>query len=271
MILMEKGKMVLMIFISIFTFILIISILALIGINLQKEESIPREKQSYDLTEKEIDSLTTLISNYDSYLIIYDGMKDIDDLTDLDKINFIDRLPIETKKELELDFNTGVSLDKIKSVLKKYFGKDVTFEPVNSTCYLEDGDYLIYDEESKMYKADNLYHSHSAYTPPSIINFYVSGKRIVDNDKLVYTITLKKALSYDYSNYYRTYTDLISNNNKIVNLYDEYNDYDKNDIPDLLEDYKDNLNSYTYVFETKDSINNSYLKEYIGENNDKNI
>ena len=58
-ILMEKGKMVLMIFISIFTFILIISILALISINLQKEESIPREKQSYDLTEKEIESLTT--------------------------------------------------------------------------------------------------------------------------------------------------------------------------------------------------------------------
>ncbi len=269
---MEKRKMTLMVFISIFTFILIVAILTLISINLQKEEeNIPKERQSYDLTEKERESLITLISNYDSYLIIYDGTKEINDLTDLDKINFIDRLPMETKKELGLDFNTGVSLDKIENVLKKYFGNNITFEPVNSTCYLEDGDYLIYNEESKMYKADNLNHAHSAYISPSIINFYVSGKRIVDDDKLVYTITLKKALSYDYSNYYRSYTDLVSSNNKIVNLYEEYKDYDKDDIPNLLEDYKNNLNSYTYVFETKDSINNSYLKEFVNDSNDKRL
>ena len=269
---MEKRKMALMIIISIFTFILIIGILALVSINLKKEEpKVSKEKEGYDLTNTEIDSLITLISNYDSYLIIYDGTKNIDELSDLDKINFIDRLSKETKEELDLDFNKGVSLDKIKSVLKKYFGKGITFKPVNSTCFLEDGDYLIYDSETKIYKADNTYHAHSAYTPPSIINYYVSGKRVVDNDKLIYTITLKKAISFDYSNYYRSYSDLITSNNKIVNLYEEYNDYNKKDIPSLLEEYKDSLNSYTYVFETKDSINNSYLKEFVSDNNDKRL
>ena len=41
--------------------------------------------------------------------------------TNKEKINFIDRLPIKVKNDLNLDFNMGVSLDRVETILKKYF------------------------------------------------------------------------------------------------------------------------------------------------------
>lgn len=266
MIFMEKKKMALMIFISIFTFILIIAIISLVSLNLQSEEKAIKEddlEKKYELTKKEIATLTDIISIYDNYLIIYDGTKDISTLTDLDKINFIDRLPFEVKKELDLDFNTGVSLNRIETLLKKYFGPKTSFDPVNSTCFLGDGNYLIYDSNTKMYKANNIEHEHSAYLPLNIINYYLEGQRVVDNDKLIYTITLKKALAWPNSTiYYGNYKDLETSNNPVVDLYEINKDYEEEDIPDLLEPYKDKFTSYTYIFETSDSISNAYLKKF---------
>lgn len=262
MIFMNNKKIVGMTLISVLTLIIVASLIFAININFDKKEKETFNSDSSNLTDKEITSLISLIDIYDNYLITFDGDKEIDSLSNLDKINFIDRLDFNTKKELNLDFDTGVSLKKVEEVLKKYFGKDTSFSPVNSTCYLEDGDYLIYDPNTKMYKANNNYHAHGAYTPPSIINYYVEGKRLVDNDKLVYTITLKKAFAWpNTSNYYGTYTDLLNGTSLVVDLYDKYGEYDQNDISKLLEAYKDSFASYTYVFETKDSINNSYLTE----------
>ncbi len=265
---MEQGKRAIMIFISILTLIIVVSILFLVNFNLKLEEEETFKEASYNLTEKEIDSLINLIGDYDSYLITFDGTKNINTLSNLDKINFIDRLSIETKKDLNLDFDKGVSLNDVYKVLKKYFGPKTIFEPVNSTCYLEDGNYLIYDSNTKMYKADNDYHAHSAYIPPDIVNYYIEGKRIVDNDKLIYTITLKKAFAWpDSSTYYGSYNDLANEQSPLVDLYSVYGDYEKENTSLLLEDYKNNLNSYTYVFETKDSINNSYLIELTSSTN----
>ena len=90
----------------------------------------------------------------------------------------------------------------------------------------------------------------------------VEGKRIVDGDKLIYSITLKKAFAYpNTSSYFGSYTDLVNNKNLVVELYEEDNDYESSDINTLIEPYKDKLTSYTYIFETKDSIENSYLIE----------
>ena len=265
MIFMEKKKMVLMIFISIFTFILIIIIIGLVRLNLQNEEKVIKEdiKKKYELTKKEIATLTDIISIYDNYLIIYDGTKDINALTDLDKINFIDRLPFEAKKELDLDFNTGVSLNRIKNLLKKYFGPKTSFNPVNSTCFLGDGDYLIYDSNTKMYKANNMEHEHGAHLSLNIINYYLEGQRVVDNDKLIYTITLKKALAWPNTTiFYSNYKDLEASSNPVVDLYKINKEYEEDTIPDLLEPYKDKFTSYTYIFETKSSISNAYLKKF---------
>jgi len=264
---MENAKRVGMLFIALITLIIVASIIFIININLKDESKENLNEDSSSLSNKEIASLLELVNISDSYIITFDGTKDLSTLTDKEKINFIDRLPIDEKSDLNLDFSNGVSLNKVENVLRKYFGPKTTFNPVNSTCFLEDGDYLIYDSNTKMYKADNDYHSHSSYTSLSIENYYVEGERRVEGDRLIYCITLKKAFAYpNTSAYFSNYTDLVNNKNLIVDLYEEDNNYESSDINDLIEPYKDKLTSYTYIFETKDSIDNSYLVELVNLN-----
>ena len=259
---MENVRRVGMLFIALITLIIVASIIFIVNINLKEESIETFNEDSSSLSTKEVASLLELVNIYDSYIITFDGTKDLSTLSSKEKINFIDRLPIDVKNELNLDFNTGVSLKEVESTLKKYFGPKTTFNPVNSTCFLDDGDYLIYDSTTKMYKADNNYHAHSAYTPLSIENYYIEGERRVEGDKLIYSITLKKAFAYpNTSSYFSSYTDLVNNKNLVVDLYEEYNDYESSDINKLIEPYKDELTSYTYIFETRDSIDNSYLIE----------
>ena len=264
---MENVRRVGMLFIALITLIIVASIIFIVNINLKEESIETFNEDSSSLSTKEVESLLELVNIYDSYIITFDGTKDLSTLSSKEKINFIDRLPIDIKNELNLDFNTGVSLKKVESTLKKYFGPKTTFNPVNSTCFLDDGDYLIYDSTTKMYKADNNYHAHSAYTPLYIENYYIEGERRVEGDKLIYSITVKKAFAYpNTSSYFSSYTDLVNNRNLVVDLYEEYNDYEKSDINSLIEPYKDELTSYTYIFETRDSIDNSYLIELVNLN-----
>ena len=259
---MENVRRVGMLFIALITLIIVASIIFIVNINLKEESIETFNEDSSSLSTKEVASLLELVNIYDSYIITFDGTKDLSTLSSKEKINFIDRLPIDVKNELNLDFNTGVSLKEVESTLKKYFGPKTTFNPVNSTCFLDDGDYLIYDSTTKMYKADNNYHAHSAYTPLSIENYYIEGERRVEGDKLIYSVTLKKAFAYpNTSAYFGSHTDLVNNRNLVVDLYEEYNDYESSDINKLIEPYKDELTSYTYIFETRDSIDNSYLIE----------
>lgn len=259
---MENIRRVGMLFIALITLLIVASLIFIVNLNLKESSKETFNEDSNNLTKEEVTSLMSLVSIYDNYIITFDGTKDINSLTDKEKINFIDRLPITEKNKLGLDFNTGVSLDKVRKTLKKYFGPDTSFNPVNSTCFLDDGDYLIYDSYTNMYKADNEYHTHSAFTSLLIENYYVEGKRTVDGDKLIYSITLKKAFAYpNTTTYYGSYTDLYNSRNEVIDLYDEDNLYETNDINSLIEPYKDELTSYTYIFETKDSINNSYLIE----------
>ena len=259
---MENVRRVGMLFIALITLIIVASIIFIVNINLKEESKETFNEDSSSLSTEEVASLLELVNIYDSYIITFDGTKDLSSLSDKEKINFIGRLPIDVKNELNLDFNRGVSLKEVESILKKYFGPKTTFNPVNSTCFLDDGDYLIYDSSTKMYKADNNYHAHSAYIPLSIENYYIEGERRVEGDKLIYSITLKKAFAYpNTSSYFSSYTDLVNNKNLVVDLYDEYNDYENSDINSLIEPYKDELTSYTYIFETRDSIDNSYLIE----------
>ena len=259
---MENVRRVGMLFIALITLIIVASIIFIVNINLKEESKEIFNEDSSSLSTEEVTSLLELVNIYDSYIITFDGTKDLSTLSSKEKINFIDRLPIDVKNELNLDFNRGVSLKEVEFTLKKYFGPKTIFNPVNSTCFLDDGDYLIYDSSTKMYKADNNYHAHSAYTPLSIENYYIEGERRVEGDKLIYSITLKKAFAYpNTSSYFSNYTDLVNNRNLVVDLYEEYNDYESSDINKLIEPYKDELTSYTYIFETRDSIDNSYLIE----------
>lgn len=258
---MENVRRCFMLFIALITLLVVASLIFIINLNLKDEKEFFADN-SESLTSKDITSLMKLVEVYDSYIITFDGTKDVKNLTDLEKINFIDRLPLEIKNTLDLDFNKGVSLSKVEAVLKKYFGKDTTFSPVNSKCFLDDGDYLIYDSNTKTYTADNDYHAHGAYEGPLVENYYVEGKRVVDNDKLRYIITLKKAFAYpNTSIYYGNYSDLVNNNNPIIDIYDIDSDYTLDEVNSLLLPYEDEFTSYTYVFETFDSIDNCYLIE----------
>ena len=185
---MENVRRVGMLFIALITLIIVASIIFIVNINLKEESKEIFNEDSSSLSTEEVTSLLELVEIYDSYIITFDGTKDLSSLSSKEKINFIDRLPIDVKNELNLDFNKGVSLKEVESTLKKYFGPKTTFNPVNSTCFLDDGDYLIYDSTTKMYKADNNYHAHSAYTPLSIENYYIEGERRVEGDKLIYSI-----------------------------------------------------------------------------------
>ena len=264
---MENVRRVGMLFIALITLIIVASIIFIVNINLKESSKETFSEDSSSLSTEEVTSLLELVNIYDSYIITFDGTKDLSSLSDKEKINFIDRLPIDVKNELNLDFNRDVSLKEVESTLKKYFGPKTTFNPVNSTCFLDDGDYLIYDSNTKMYKADNNYHAHSAYTPLSIENYYIEGERRVEGDKLIYSVTLKKAFAYpNTSAYFGSHTDLVNNRNLVVDLYEEYNDYESSDINSLIEPYKDELTSYTYIFETRDSIDNSYLIELVNLN-----
>ena len=78
----------------------------------------------------------SLVNIYDNYIITFDGTKDINRLTDKEKINFIDRLPITEKNKLGLDFNTGVSLDKVRDI-------DVLMEKGDYYMHLLDN-YVLY-------------------------------------------------------------------------------------------------------------------------------
>lgn len=262
----ENIRKVGMLFIALITLVIVSSIILITNINLKADNSKTTLENTDNLTEEEITSLISLMDIYDSYIITFDGDKDINSLTDLEKINFIDRLPYNIKNTLELDFDEGVSLNKIEEILKKYFGPKTTFTPVNSTCFLDDGDYLIYDSKEEIYKSNSEEHSHGAYYPLSIENYYIEGKRIVEQDQLIYIINVKKAFAYSNSSkYYGSYKDLVNDKNMIVNLYEEYGDYDEDDINSLIESFSDSLTSYTYVFQTKDSIDNSYLIELVKE------
>lgn len=258
---MENVRWGFMLFIALITLLVVFSLILIINTNFKNEKEVLTD-YSESLTSKDITSLMKLAEIYDSYIITFDGTKDIKRLTDLEKINFIDRLPLKIKNTLDLDFNKGVSLSKVSDVLKKYFGKNTSFSPVNSKCFLDDGDYLIYNKNTEIYKADNDYHAHGAYEGPLIENYYVEGKRIVDNEKLIYIITLKKAFAHpNTSIYYSSYSDLVSGNNSIIDIYDLDVDYTSLNINELLLPYKDEFTSYTYVFETFDSIDNCYLIE----------
>ena len=249
-----------MIIMTIVTFIIVFLLLFLLSLtslntNLSYEEV-------KDISSKEIDALEALIKVYDNYLITYDGKKELESLTDLDKINFIDRLDSKTKKELGLDFNKGVPLARIKEVLQKYFGPNISFEPVNSVCYLNDGDYLIYNKEDKEYYAFNDYHAHGAFATLDIINYYEDGKKIVTDDSIKYEVSYLKGFALpNTSIYYSSYTNLITKSNPVVDLSEIFNDYDFSMTKSLLIDYKHNFNRYTYVFETKKDLSDSYLLE----------
>ena len=120
---MENVRRVGMLFIALITLIIVASIIFIVNINLKEESKEIFNEDSSSLSTEEVTSLLELVNIYDSYIITFDGTKDLSTLSSKEKINFIDRLPIDVKNELNLDFNRGVSLKQVESTLKKYFGK----------------------------------------------------------------------------------------------------------------------------------------------------
>ena len=96
-----------MLFIALITLIIVASIIFIVNINLKGESRETFNEDSSSLSNKEVTSLLELVNIYDSYIITFDGTKDLSTLTDKEKINFIDRLPIDVKNDLNLDFDAG--------------------------------------------------------------------------------------------------------------------------------------------------------------------
>lgn len=232
------------------------------------EESIPvKEKESVvSLSQVEQEKLLEAIKVYDSYLISFDGKKEISKLSDKDKITFIAQLPFEKQKEFGLDFESGVSLEKIIEILHHYFGEDISFQPVNYPCFLGDGNYLIYDPDTKFYKSDSITHAHSAYIPHQVFSFYVDGKKYVNEDYITYKISVRKAFSEANStSFYGNYHDVENKKNKIVDLFTLYGEKAYTSMDDLIrkqyEKQKGLFTEYVYEFQTKTDVDSVYLVE----------
>ena len=103
---MKKSQSIVMLLILVLAIIIVISFIYIININLNDNSTSDSISSSnYKLSDDEINSLISLVNIYDNYLITFDGTKNIKEMSNLDKINFIDRLPNSIKKDLELDFN----------------------------------------------------------------------------------------------------------------------------------------------------------------------
>ena len=94
---MENVRRVGMLFIALITLIIVASIIFIVNINLKDESIETYNEDSSSLSTKEVASLLELVNIYDSYIITFDGTKDLSTLSDKEKINFIDRLPIDVK------------------------------------------------------------------------------------------------------------------------------------------------------------------------------
>ena len=74
---MENVKRVGMLFIALITLIIVTSIIFIVNINLKDNNSKSLNEDSKTLSTKEITSLLKLVNIYDSYIITFDGTKDI--------------------------------------------------------------------------------------------------------------------------------------------------------------------------------------------------
>ncbi len=243
-----------------------------------KEETKKKEEeltQSDKTKEKKLTGeleqavLLGLIEPYDDYFISFDGQKNLDKLTDEEKLRFVERLDTVQKEKYQIDFTTGVSLDKVLAVLKIYFGPDITFTPVNLPCFLEDGeDYLIYDEKTKMYHANTDFHQHGAPPIYEVENFYVDSYKTIDQKEITYTLKVKKAFSNvnDFA-YYASYQDFTNKTNLLFNLFTIYGKQAETDKQNFIaiqyEKMKGHFPVYSYTFKTTTTVNEAYLVKLV--------
>ncbi len=232
--------------------------------NAVEEPDEPTSEHLAAISQAEQEILLDKLAIYDDYFVTFDGQKKIEDLTDVEKITFIDRLPIEVQQEKGLDFEAGVPLETIQELLREYFGPDITFNPVNCPCFLGDGDYLIYDATTRTYYADTDGHGHGGYEPYQVHNFYVDGVKTSNENSITYTLTIKKAFAApNTSSYYSSYTDALEKNNLLFDLYTLYGEKAYTDTSRLLsvqyEKNKGLFPGYVYTFTTNSTAEEAYL------------
>lgn len=228
------------------------------------ETIVSEENSSIGLSQIEQNILLEKIKVYDSYIISFDGTKSMEQLTYDDKIMFINTLSKSEKETWKLDFEMGVSLGKVEEVLAYYFGKNGSFEPVNCPCFLNDGDYLIYNETTHMYYADTDMHGHEGFTPYQVMTYYIDGYKEMEDNHIVYTIQVKKAFALpNSSSFYGSYTDATTKENLLFDLFQLYGEKAYSQQEELLkiqyEKKKGLFPVYTYRFVTATDVHEAYL------------
>ncbi len=270
---MKKKEYFIMVLMAILMILIVSMIIIVMTKKLSDEQT--KEKNSEPVLNEEKNISTKLsaleqekilekMKIYDSYFINFDGKKDIRDLTEEEKITFVVQLPFEIQKELGLDFENGVSLETIVETLNYYFGKSIHFQPVNYPCFLGDGDYLIYNPKTKVYKADAMNHGHEGYIPNQVYSFYVDGHKEISEDTITYKVRVKKAFAKPTgSSFYGNYSDLKKKTNEIVDLFPLYGEKIYTNMEELLKiQYEKNkglFDTYTYEFQTKKDARSAYL------------
>ncbi len=275
---MKKNEYFIMVAMFVLTIVIVSSIIVLFTKNLsdeskkidaKKQENVQEEKKkTLALIQPEQEKLLQQIAIYDPYFISFDGTKKINALTDVEKITFIMLLPIDSRKQWNLDFDAGVPLTQVMQVLQFYFGPDISFTPVNYPCFLGDGDYLIYDENTKTYKTDSTMHGHGGFYPYQVMNYYVDGYKETDETSITYTIKVKKFFTDAHgSDYYGSYSDATNKQNLIIDLFALYGEKAYTDTSKLLQiQYEKNkglLPVYTYTFKTNRTVEEVYLVDLV--------
>ena len=134
----------------------------------EKEEERKRQEQEKEVVEV---ALTEPQQEYlMSKIALYDGMLpytsfEAKTLPLNSALQFIDSI----KDKEYVDFKRGVSVSKIKQILKVYFGPDVVFKEEQSTC-TDINACFVYDKENKRFQKETV-----ATYPVKSKNFYLEG------------------------------------------------------------------------------------------------
>lgn len=225
----------------------------------------PEVTKPSSLSAEEEKILLEKIAIFDDYIISYDGLKKITEMTDTDKILFVLYLDQKAKETFSIDLTKGLSLEQVLTVLHYYFGPEMSFTPVDAPCFLNDGaPYMHYDEKEQMYHIDSDYHAHDSYYPYQVDNFLLASTKTRETKQTTYTITLHKAFRAPKASLvYASYQDALDKKNVIVDLFAVYGDKSAEEQTSLVQvQYEKNkglFKPYTYQFETTTSVEQAYL------------
>ena len=233
----------------------------------------PDKEVEITITHDEVE-LMEIISN-----IVFDVEKenqDVASLTDEKKSEIARQL---INKFVEGKGYTDVTGTEMLNEFKKYFGTNQTINFTDIKCFVQhnnsDEQILMYfDKALDKYVENNKHPGHGGGGVKFIGSEFDFDNVKVEGNKYIYNV---KVLYYgdalchdvgpcDYGKGYKSYTDAKNGRNSLIDIDNSkeywitYSDFPSLELDKLMKDYRDRLDTYSFIFEKEN--NNLVFKEY---------